>query len=148
MSALVVPAYPSQNTLLYLGGPTSPPSYVLQGRMGDIKFAGISVDVVDVSNQESDFHRMLATLGKIGDMTANFYWEPDQTQDMDLFALIYTRPAPLQQWKVVWPVPSPATYAWLFNAYLTKFAADASIAKALMAPITLTVDNGITVVST
>ena len=147
MSSLVVPAYPSQNTLLYLGGPTSPPTYVLQGRMGDIKFAGISVDVVDVSNQNSSFHRMLATLGKIGDMTANFYWEPDQTEDMDLFGFIIQQPSPLLQWKVVWPVPSPASYVWLFNAYLTKFAADSSISKALMAPITLTVDNGIVVVS-
>ena len=116
--------------------------------MGDIKFAGISVNVVDVSNQESGFHSTLATVGKIGDMTANFYWEPDQTQDQDLFALMLQRPPALQQWKVVWPVPSPATYAWAFNAWLTKFAADATIAKALMAPITLSVDSGLTVIST
>ena len=48
MSSLVVPAYPSAGTLLYLGGPTSPPTSVLQGRCGDVKFAGISRDVVDV----------------------------------------------------------------------------------------------------
>lgn len=143
---LVVPAYPSQNTRLYLGGPLSPPDYVFQGRMGNIKFAGVSVDTVDVSNQESDFHRWLATVGNIGDMTADFFWEPDQDQDMELFAMILTRPAPLEQWKVVWPIPT-GVYAWAFNGYLTKFAPDSSISKALMAPITIKVDNGITVLT-
>ena len=145
---LVVPAYASQNTQLYLGGPDSPPTYVLQGRIGDIKFGSISVDVVDVSNQSSTAHRILATLTKIGDMTANFYWEPDQTQDQELFGLVIAQPPALQQCKIVWPVPSPSTAVWLFNGYVTKFPADASIGKALMAPLTISVDGNITPVYT
>ena len=142
MSSLVVPAYPSAGTLLYLGGSTSVPTYVLQGRCGDIKFAGIGRDVVDVSNQESLGHRLLACLFKAGDLTANFYWEPDQTQDQALFGLVLS--GDLVQWAVKWPVPSPATYAWYFNGYVTKFAADATIGKSLMAPLTISIDDIVT----
>jgi Lambda phage tail tube protein, TTP len=147
-TALVTPAYSSARTLLYLGGPTSPPDYVLQGRLGDIKFGGVSIDIVDVSNQESAAHRTLATLLKSGDMTANIFWEPDQEQDQELFGLIIAEPPALQQWMVKWPVPLPSTYSWIFNGWLSKFAPDASIGKSLMAPITVSIDDSITPVFT
>lgn len=142
MASLVVPAYASAETLLYLGGPTSPPTYVLQGRMGNLKFGGVSIDVVDVSNQESTAHRKLATLLNPGDLTADFYWEPDQTQDQALFGLVIAAPPVLQQWLVKWPVPT-GHYQWVFNGYLSKFTPDSSIGKALMAPITISVDDSI-----
>ena len=138
MSALPVPALSAFNTQLWLGGPTSPPSYVEQGRMADLKFAGVGVDVVDVTGQTDTAHRLLATLTKIGDMTAMFYWEPSQVQDQALFGYVLSRQ--LLQWKVIWPDGS----SWLFNGYLTKFPPDASIGKALTCTITVSVDGTVT----
>jgi tail tube protein len=142
MATLPLAAIASQDSILYLGGPTSPPTYVALGRLGDIKFPGLGVDIVDVSNQNSQFHRTLATLAKIGTVTGVLYWEPASTQDQSLFSIIYTAPPVLQQWKMIWP--DGTSYA--FNAWLSKAALDATIAKALMANIELTVDNGIAVV--
>jgi hypothetical protein len=141
MSSLVLPAYASANTQLYLGGVASPPSYSYIARCGDIKWNGVSIDMVDVSNQQSTAHRMLGTLLKTGAMTFTLYWEPSQTEDETLFDLIITAPPPLQQWKLVYPDGT----AWIFNAYLSKFAPDASIAKALTAACELTVDGSIQV---
>lgn len=146
MSSLALPAISSFNTELWLGGPTSPPSYVLQGRIGNIKFGGISIDIADVSDQTSTAHRKLATLLNPGDMTYDLFWEPASTQDIDLFNLIITAPPALQQWKVVWAAGTDGT-AWMFNGYLSKFPADATIGKALMAPgCTIAIDGAITVV--
>jgi len=146
MASLSLPAIASFNTELYLGGPTSPPSYVLQGRIGNVKFGGVAIDVVDVSNQTSTAHRKLATLLNPGDMTFDLYWEPASTQDEDLFNLVIAAPPVLQQWKVVWAAGTDGT-AWLFNGYLTKFPADATIGKALMAPgATISIDGAISVV--
>jgi hypothetical protein len=144
MAALIVPAIASFDTLLYLGGPTSPPSYVQQGRIGNIKFNGVAIDMVDVSNQESPAHRVLGTLLKTGDLTFDLYWEPKSTQDLALFELVITAPPALQQWKVVWASAADGTI-WAFNGYLSKFTPDASIAKALMASCTISVDDTITV---
>ena len=146
MSSLALPAIATFNTSLYLGGPTSPPSYVLQGRIGNIKFAGVSIDMVDVSNQTSTAHRMLGTLLKSGDLTFDLYWEPASTQDIALFALIITAPPALQQWKVTWALGTDGTQ-WLFNGYLSKFTPDASVGKALTASCTISIDNSITVVA-
>lgn len=146
MAALIVPGVASFNTELYLGGPTSPPSYVLQARIGNIKFGGVAIDVVDVSNQTSTAHRKLATLLNPGDMTFDLYWEPQDSQDMTLFDLMTTAPPALQQWKVVWVAGTVNATTWLYNGYLTKFPADATIAKALMAPgCAITIDGAITV---
>lgn len=146
MSSLALPAIASFNTTLYLGGPTSPPSYVAQGRIGNLKFGGIAIDVVDVSNQTSTAHRKLATLLNPGDCTFDLFWEPASTQDEALFNLIIAAPPVLQQWKVVWALGTDST-AWLFNGYLSKFPADASIGKALMAPgTTIAIDGSVSVV--
>jgi hypothetical protein len=146
MASLALPAISSYNSQLYLGGPTSPPSYVLQARIGNIKFAGIAIDVVDVSNQTSQAHRMLATLLKPGDLTFDLYWEPAATQDMTLFNLVLAAPPVLQQWKVVLAAGTDGT-ALLFNGYLSKFPIDASIGKALIATgCAITIDNTISVV--
>ena len=146
MSSLALPAIATFNTSLYLGGPMSPPSYVLQGRIGNIKFAGVAIDMVDVSNQTSTAHRMLGTLLKSGDLTFDLYWEPASTQDIALFALIITAPPALQQWKVTWALGTDGTQ-WIFNGYLSKFTPDASIGKALVAACTISIDNSITVVA-
>ena len=138
---LTLPAIASAKTRLYLGGPDSPPTYVFQGRLGDIKWNGVSIDMVDVSNQESDAHRMLGTLLKTGDMTAKLFWEPSSAQDMALFAIVLTAPPALQQWALEWPDGT----IWAYNAYLSKFAPDATIAKELSAALTLSVDDSISV---
>jgi hypothetical protein len=144
MSALALPAIASFNSELFLGGPTSPPSYVLQARIGNIKFGGIAIDIVDVSNQTSTAHRKLATLLNPGDMTFDLYWEPASTQDETLFDLIIAAPPVLQQWKVVLAAGTDGT-ALLFNGYLSKFPIDASIGKALMASgCTIAIDGSIT----
>lgn len=145
MSSLALPAIASFNTELFLGGPTSPPAYVLQGRIGDIKFNGVAIDMVDVSNQTSTAHRMLGTLLKSGALTFTLYWEPAVTQDETLFNIIITAPPALQQWKVIWSSSVDGT-AWLFNGYLSKFTPDASIGKALTAACEITIDNSISVV--
>ena len=139
MAVLPVSAIASANTRLFLGGPTSPPTYVDQGRIGDIKFNGVSIDMVDVSNQESRAHRMLGTLLKTGDITAKLFWEPESAQDMALFSIVITAPPALQQWVVEWPDGT----IWAFNAYLSKFAPDSTIAKELNAALTLSVDDSI-----
>lgn len=146
MSSLALPAISSFNTTLYLGGPTSPPSYVVQGRIGNIKFGGVAIDIVDVSNQTSTAHRKLATLLNPGDMTFDLFWEPASTQDQVLFNLVFAAQPVLQQWKVVFALGTDGT-AWLFNGYLSKLPADASIGKALMASgSTITIDGAISVV--
>ena len=146
MSSLALPAIASYNTSLYLGGPTSPPTYVLQGRIGNVKFAGVAIDMVDVSNQTSTAHRMLGTLLKSGDLTFDLYWEPATAQDLALFELMITAPPALQQWKIVWAAGTDGT-AWLFNGYLSKFPPDASIGKALTVSCTISIDNTISVVA-
>ena len=138
---LIVPAYAAANTLLFLGTEASPSVFTSNlDRIGDIKLNGVSLDMVDVSNQESTAHRVLGTLKKLGDLTFNYYWEPDQAQDQELFAVYEA--GQLRSWQLQWPNGT----LWLFNAYLSKFAPDASIAKALMAPSTLSVDGDVVVI--
>lgn len=139
-SVLVLPAQASQGTALFLGADTSPATFSTPlGRIGNIDFNGISVDVVDVSNQTSHAHRMLGTLLKPGDMNFVLYWIPDSVQDQQLFELILTYPPPLRSWQVQWPDGT----IWQFNAYLTKFPPKADIGKALEAACTLTIDDQI-----
>ena len=145
MSALALPAIASYNTQLYLGGPTSPPSYVLQARIGNVKFAGMTIDMVDVSNQTSTAHRMLGTLLKPGDVTFDLFVEPASAQDQTLIDLIITAPPALQQWKIVTAAGVDGT-AFLFNGYLSAFPLDASIGKALTVACKISIDNNVTVV--
>jgi len=142
MGSLVLPAIASYNTQLWWGGPTSPPNYVLQARIGNLDFAGIAIDMVDVSNQTSVAHRMLGTLLKSGDLTFDLYLEPSQTQDTDLFEIVLTAPPALQQWKVVL-AESVDGSALLFNGYLSKFPIKADIGKALITNATISIDGGI-----
>lgn len=143
MSVLPVPAIASANTRLFLGTAVSPSvfsGYI--GRLGNIQFGGVSVDVVDVSNQESVAHRMLGTLLKVGDMTATLFWEPSEADDQELFGLVISTPPPLRSWKLEWPDGS----SWLYNAYVTQFAPKADIGKELNTAFKLTVDDGIVAV--
>ena len=150
MGALALPAIASVNTTLFLGGPTSPPTYVAvggsNGRIGNIKFGGVAIDVVDVSNQTSTAHRLLATLLKTGDMTFDLFWEP--TTDNALFALVTAAPPVLQQWKITWTLGGTYTQSWYFNAYLSKFAPAADVGKALVSACTIAVDGSISIVGT
>jgi len=143
MSAPAIPALASFNTTLYLGGPTSPPTYVAQGRVGNIKFGGVSIDTVDVSNQTSTAHRLLATLLKTGDMTFELYWEP--TTDLGLFNLVTAAPPVLQLWKLTWILGSTYSESWYFNGYLSKFAPSADIGKSLVAACTIAIDGSISI---
>ncbi len=145
MSSLALPAIASFNSELYWGGPTSPPDYILQARIGNIDFAGIAIDMVDVSNQTSTAHRMLGTLLKSGDLNFDIYLEPAQTQDTELFELILTAPPALQQWKVVLASAVDGS-ALIFNGYLSKFPIKADIGKALITTGTITIDDSITFV--
>ena len=133
MSAFTVSAISAFNSTLYLGGPSSPPTYVAQARIGNIKFGGVAIDIVDVTNQTSTAHQKLATLLNPGDMTFDLFWEPASTQDIALFSLMLATPPALQAWKVVWASGVDNT-AWTFVGYLQKFPADASVGKALVAP--------------
>lgn len=146
MSSLAIPGLASFNTTLYLGGPTSPPTYVAQGRVGNIKFGGVSIDTVDVSNQTSTAHRLLGTLLKAGDMTFDLFWQP--TTDSALFALVVAAPPVLQQWKLTWVSGSTYSQSWYFNAYLSKFAPSADVGKALVCACTLAVDGSISIIGT
>ena len=142
---LVMPAISSFNSQLWLGGPTSPPSYILQARIGNIEFTGIAIDMVDVSNQTSNAHRMLGTLLKSGDFTFDLYMEPSSTQDTTLLELMLTAPPALQQWKVTL-AESVDGASLLFNGYLSKFPIKADIGKALVTTATISIDGGITFV--
>ena len=145
MSALALPAIASYNSQLWWGGPTSPPSYVLQARIGNIKFNGMTIDVDDVSNQTSQAHRILGTLLKSGDLTFDLFYEPSSAQDIVLLDLILTPPPALQQWKVVLAAGTDGA-SLFFNGYLTKFPIDASIGKALRVPCAIRIDNTVSVV--
>lgn len=146
MSALALPAIASFNSQLYLGGPTSPPSYTLLARIGDIKFAGLAIDMVDVSNQTSVAHRMLGTLLKPGDLTFNLYLEPGSTQDTELINVLFTAPPPLQQWKVVVAAGTDGS-SLLFNGYLSAMPIDLSIGKAVTVACKISIDNTVTFIS-
>ena len=145
MSSLALPAISSYNSQLWWGGPTSPPSYVLQARIGNLDFAGIAIDMVDVSNQTSVAHRQLGTLLKSGDLTFDLYLEPSSTQDTSLFEIVLTAPPALQQWKVVL-AESVDGAGLFFNGYLSKFPIKADIGKALITNGTISIDGGITFV--
>jgi hypothetical protein len=145
MATLALPAIASYNTQLWLGGPTSPPTYVLQARIGNVKFAGMTIDMVDVSNQASTAHRMLGTLLKPGDVTFDLYVEPASAQDQILIDIVITAPPALQQWKIITAAGTDGT-AFLFNGYLSAFPLDASIGKALTVPCKISIDNNVTVV--
>jgi hypothetical protein len=147
MGTLLVPAgLASFNTTLYLGGPMTTPTYVAQGRVGNLKFGGVSIDLVDVSNQTATAHRQLATLLKTGDMTFDLFWQP--TTDSALFALVVAAPPVLQQWKVTWVLGSTYTVSWYFNGYLSKFAPSADVGKALVAACTIAIDGSISIIGT
>ena len=140
MSTLALPAIASFNSQLWLGGPTSPPSYTLLARIGDIKFAGLAIDTVDVSNQTSQAHRKLGTLLNPGDVTFVLYIEPSSTQDQALLAILFTAPPPLQQWKIVTAAGTDSGI-FIFNGYLSAMPIDASIGKALMVQAKITIDD-------
>lgn len=138
---LIVPAVASADTLLFLGSSGSPSVFGANiGRLGNIDFNGVAIDMVDVSNQESTAHRVLATLLKSGDLNATLFWEPGQTQDDALFSLVVTAPPVLQSWYVSW---AGGLKKWYFTAYLSKFTPKADIGKELSAAITLSIDNSI-----
>ena len=140
---LTVPAFASQNTLLYLGSDASPSVFTTYiGRLGNIDGPNSSIAVVDVSNQESGARRKLATLKDEGQITANLFWEPSQTEDEALYTLFATVPPPLRSWQIQWPDGT----LWLFNGYLSKFAPKADIAKELNAAITIDIDDVIQVI--
>lgn len=140
MSTLALPAISSFNTQLYLGGPTSPPSYVLLTRIGDVKFNGLAIDTVDVSNQTSTAHRKLGTLLNPGDLTFVLYIEPSSAQDAALLAILFAAPPPLQQWKVITAAGTDSG-VFIFNGYLSAMPIDASIGKALMVQAKITIDD-------
>jgi len=142
MSSLALPAISSFNSQLYLGGPTSPPSYVLMARIGDIKFAGLTIDTVDVSNQTSTAHRMLGTLFKAGDVSFVLYIEPATAQDTNLLGILFTAPPALQQWKIVTAAGTDSSI-FLFNGYVSAMPIDASIGKALMVTGKITIDGSV-----
>lgn len=142
MSTLALPAISSFNTQLYLGGPTSPPSYVLLARIGDVKFSGLAIDTVDVSNQTSTAHRKLGTLLNPGDLTFVLYIEPGSTQDAALLAILFAAPPALQQWKVVTAAGTDGS-SFFFNGYISAMPIDASIGKALMVTGKITIDGAV-----
>ena len=139
---LAVPAIASAQTQLYLGTDASPSVFTSPlGRLGNIDGPNSSAAVVDVSNQTSTRRRKLATLVDSGQLTAILYWEPSQTEDQQLYDLFAEAPPVLRSWQIIWPDGT----IWLFNAYLTKFAPKADIAKELNAAITLDIDDDIAV---
>lgn len=139
-SALTLPAIASANTLLYLGTAASPSVFTnFLGRLGNIDFNGVAIDMVDVSNQESIAHRVLGTLLKSGDLTFMLFWEPTSVQDKALFALLFSAPPPLRSWQLVWPDGS----MWLFNAYFSSATPKADIGKELNATCKLSIDDQI-----
>lgn len=141
MPVLPTPAIASQNTLLYLGTDASPSVFSAAiDRLGNIKFSN-KRDVVDVSNQTSHSRRKLATLLDNGALTADYYFEPTQSQDEDLFALYQAAPAVLRSWRCTFPDGQN----WLFAGWLTKFTPDASIGGALKCAFEVTIDGDITV---
>ncbi len=146
MSSLALPAIASFNSQLWLGGPTSPPSYVLLARIGDVKFNGLSIDTVDVSNQTSRAHRKLGTLLNPGDLTFMLYIEPSSAQDSALIAVLFTAPPPLQQWKVVLAAGTDGGQM-IFNGYLSAMPIDASIGKAMTVQAKITIDDQVTFIA-
>ena len=146
MSSLALPAIATFNSQLWLGGPTSPPSYTLLARIGDIKFADLAIDMVDVSNQTSVAHRMLGTLLKSGDLTFNLYLEPATAQDTGLLDILLTAPPALQQWKVVVAAGTDGSQL-LFNGYLSAMPIDLSIGKVVTVQCKISIDNTVTFVA-
>lgn len=141
MPTLPMPAVASADTLLFLGTDASPSVFGANiGRLGNIDFAGVAIDMTDVSNQESTAHRQLGTLLKSGDLTATLMWIPGQTDDDALFELAVTAPPVLRSWCISW---AGGLKKWYFSAYLSKFTPKADIGKELSAAITVSIDDSI-----
>lgn len=137
MSILNVPAEAGNGTLLYLGSDASPSVFSdFIARLGDITTSQ-SVKTVDVSNQQSNWIRRLATIHDGGTVTVPLFWMPDDPGDEALIAVYAEAPPVLRSYQLLWPDGTP----WFFNAYITKWAAKAPVEGALTADLEFTIDG-------
>jgi hypothetical protein len=137
MSILNVPAEAGNGTLLYLGSDASPSVFSdFIARLGDITTSQ-SVKTVDVSNQQSNWIRRLATIHDGGTVTVPLFWMPNDAGDEALIAVYAEAPPVLRSYQLVWPDGTP----WFFNAYITKWAAKAPVEGALTADLEFTIDG-------
>lgn len=137
MATLPVPAEAGNGTLLFLGSAASPSIFTtFLARLGDITTSQ-SVKTVDVSNQQSNWIRKLATIHDGGTITVPLFWLPNDAGDEALIAVYAQAPPVLRSYKLEWPDGTP----WFFNAYITKWAAKAPVEGALTADLEFTVDG-------
>lgn len=137
MPILNVPAEAANGTLLYLGSDASPSIFTdFIARLGDIATSQ-SVKTVDVSNQQQNWIRKLATMHDGGTVTVPLFWLPSDADDQALIDVYATTPPVLRSYKLEWPDGK----AWFFNAYITKWAAKAPVQGALTADLEFTIDG-------
>jgi hypothetical protein len=134
---LPVPAEAANNTQLFLGTDVSPSVFsIFIARIGDIA-TNQSVKTVDVSNQQSNWIRKLATMHDGGTVTFPLFWLPGEAEDQDLADVYASTPPKLRSYMLQWPDGKQ----WFFNAYFTKWAAKAPVQGALTADLELTIDG-------
>lgn len=137
MSTLPVPAEAANGTLLFLGSNASPSVFTTYiARLGDLATTS-SVKTVDVSNQQSNWIRKLATMHDGGTVTVPLFWLPSDAGDEALIAVYATTPPVLRSYQIEWPDGKQ----WLFNAYITKWSVKAPVQGALTADLEFTIDG-------
>lgn len=135
MSTLPVPAIGGNDTLLFLGSDASPSIFTtFIARLGDISTT-TSRKTVDVSNQQSNWVRKLATIRDGGTVTVPLFWLPADAGDQALIDVFATEN--LRSYQLQWPDGK----SWFFNAYITKWAAKAPVEGALTADLEFTIDG-------
>lgn len=135
MSTLPVPAIGGNDTLLFLGSDASPSIFTtFIARLGDISTT-TSRKTVDVSNQQSNWVRKLATIRDGGTVTVPLFWLPADADDQALIDVFATEN--LRSYQLQWPDGK----SWFFNAYITKWAAKAPVEGALTADLEFTIDG-------
>lgn len=137
MPVLSVPAEAANGTLLFLGSDASPSVFTdYIARLGDISTTQ-NVKTVDVSNQQSNWIRKLATMHDGGTVSVPLFWLPSDPSDKALITVYATTPPVLRSYKIEWPDGQP----WFFNAYITKWAVKAPVQGALVAELEFTIDG-------
>lgn len=136
-SVYSVPAEAGNNTLLFLGSNVSPSVFTtFLARLGDITTTQ-SVKTVDVTNQQANWTRKLATIHDGGTVSVPLYWLPSDTGDQALIAVYATTPPALRAYQLQWP----DGHSWFFNAYISKWAVKAPVQGALTAELEFTIDG-------
>ncbi|MEM4167749.1 MAG: phage tail tube protein [Candidatus Caldarchaeum sp.] len=135
-----MPAKVGYGTLLKMGDGGSPENFATVAGVSDITLPGVTLDVVDVTSQETNgWREKLATLKDPGEVTFEVFFDlEDPTHGNTNGLLKKAQEGKKINWKVVFQQYSPAK-EWSFSGYITRFEPQSRRDNALTAAVTIAV---------